>query len=118
MVLTAHWPLFKRHTEEFPDSVPAKYRRDLVSRAVGGDTIAFARLYDLYSDRVYAYMSFHVGDEQAADDLTTRVFLKAWRGIECYELGSPPFNVWLYLIARQALIDFQNEQQGGKTLNK
>ncbi len=118
MVLTAHWPLFKRHTDEFPDEVPAKYRRDLVKRAIEGDTLAFARLYDLYVERVYGYMHFHLNDEQAAEDLTARVFLRAWRGMPCYEPDKPPFHVWLYLIARQALIDFEREQRGGRVLDK
>jgi RNA polymerase sigma factor (sigma-70 family) len=87
-------------------------QRTLLDRATSGDADAFARLYDVYVDRVYDYLHFHVADDQTADDLTARVFLKAWRSIRCYEADRPAFGEWLYLIARRTVIDFQRGHRG------
>ncbi len=78
----------------------------LLKRAQAGDSDAFARLFDLYAERVFNFMLFHLSEERAAEDLTARVFLKAWNSVPCYEPGNPPFDIWLYMIARQAVIDF------------
>jgi DNA-directed RNA polymerase specialized sigma24 family protein len=82
MTVTTVAPLVVRREPPFP--VPERYRRQLIDRACSGDSVAFARLYDFYAERVYAHMQFHVDNDQAAEDLTARVFLKAWRRMPCF----------------------------------
>ncbi len=91
----------------FPDTNagPLAEERQLVQKARGGDSEAFARLYDGYVERVYRYVFFRVADEQTAEDLTSQVFLKAWENLDRYRLGSSPFLAWLYTIARNQVID-------------
>ncbi len=96
---------------EVTEPLPKPELRKLLAGAAAGDSLAFARLYGFYSARVYAYIYFNVGDEQTADDLSARVFLKAWRSIHCCDLHEQPFDAWLYLIARGVLVDFA--AQGG-----
>jgi len=98
--------------------MPDAYQRGLVERAKLGDADAFARLFDLYADRVYDFMYFHVSNEHSAEDLTARVFLKAWRSIGCYEPEQPTFGVWLYLIARRAVIEFRQKQLRGQAVTE
>jgi RNA polymerase sigma factor (sigma-70 family) len=112
MIPNSQAPKLRRHTtlaSEEPTELP---QRTLLDRATSGDADAFARLYDVYVDRVYDYMHFHVADDQTADDLTARVFLKAWRSIRCYQADQPAFGEWLYLIARRTVIDFQRVHSG------
>ena len=53
----------------------------LVDRAVGGDTEAFGRLYDIYADRIYRHIYYRTSNVEDARDLTQEVFIKAWQGI-------------------------------------
>jgi RNA polymerase sigma-70 factor (ECF subfamily) len=71
----------------------------------GGDREAFGRLYDLYARRIYAYLYYRLLDREAAEDLTSAVFLKALEGLAGFrpELGC--FSGWIYRIARNALVD-------------
>ena len=78
----------------------------LVEQAVGGDTHAFAMLYDSYVDRIYRFVFFRVGDHETAQDLTSQIFLKAWEHLGSYEMRGWAFSAWLFRIARNLIIDF------------
>jgi RNA polymerase sigma-70 factor (ECF subfamily) len=78
---------------------------ELVRRACGGDGEAFGQLYELLGDRIYRYVYFRVTDEEMAEDLTSKVFLKAWEHLPDFKKGSSPFIAWLYTIAHNTLID-------------
>jgi RNA polymerase sigma factor (sigma-70 family) len=45
----------------------------------GGDAEAFGVLFDRHAGAVYSYLSMRLGDWSAAEDLTSAVFLQAWR---------------------------------------
>lgn len=51
----------------------------LWQRAAGGDPEAFGELFDRHAGAVYSYLSLRLGDWSAAEDLTSAVFLQAWR---------------------------------------
>lgn len=83
-----------------------KSREDeLVSRAREGDGEAFSELYERLADRIYRYVYFRVTDDETAEDLTSRVFLKAWEHLPRYKHSSSPFVAWLYTIAHNMIID-------------
>jgi RNA polymerase sigma-70 factor, ECF subfamily len=100
------------------DGMAEPFRRALVQRSKDGDSDAFARLFDFYVERVFRYMYFHIANEQSADDLTARVFLKAWKNILCYEAGQLPFGVWIYRIARTALMEFVRNRGGAPSITE
>lgn len=77
----------------------------LVRRAVRGDAEAFGRIYDLYVDRVYAFVRARVGHPHDAEDITETVFLKAFTAITSYDRRGLPFGAWLFRIARNAAVD-------------
>lgn len=52
---------------------------DCVSAAISGDTEAFGALFDRHSTRVLTHCYRLTGDRHAAEDLTSVVFLEAWR---------------------------------------
>jgi DNA-directed RNA polymerase specialized sigma24 family protein len=64
----------------------------------------FSDLYERYAARVYRFVMGHIGDRQAAEDVTGEVFLKALRGIGGFRPGHP-FRAWLFQIAVNASID-------------
>lgn len=77
----------------------------LVRRAVRGDAEAFGRIYDLYVDKVYAFVRARVGNTHDAEDITETVFLKALTAITSYDRRGLPFGAWLFRIARNATVD-------------
>jgi RNA polymerase sigma-70 factor (ECF subfamily) len=77
-----------------------------IALAVGGDSNAFARLYDSYVDAIYRFTFFRVSDEPLAEDLTSQVFLKAWEKLGNYEMRGLPFGAWLFRIARNLIADY------------
>lgn len=77
----------------------------LLRRARKGDAEAFARIYDIYVDRVYAYAYARLNDRHEAEDVTETVFLKAFEAIRTYDRRGVPFGAWLFRVARNATID-------------
>jgi RNA polymerase sigma-70 factor (ECF subfamily) len=78
----------------------------LVCRAAGGDAEAFGDLYMYYLDDIYRYVFYRVRDEKRAEDLTERVFIRAWEAIAGYQPRGYPFSSWLYRIAHNAVVDY------------
>lgn len=77
----------------------------LVERAQGGDQHAFAQLYDRYLDQVYGYIRRRVGRTDTAEDLTSDVFLRAYRNLPRFEWQGVDLGAWLMTIARNRVND-------------
>ncbi|TDW70568.1 RNA polymerase sigma factor [Kribbella pratensis] len=60
-------------------AVPAVSDRDLWGRAAEGDSEAFAQLYDRHARAIYNFLHRRTGSWSDAEDLTSAVFLQAWR---------------------------------------
>lgn len=63
------------------------------------DTDAAGRLYDKYYREVFAYVYHCTLDHAATEDLTSNVFLAAFRHLGRYRWRQIPFRAWLYRIA-------------------
>lgn len=62
---------------------------------------AFARFYDLYFRRVYLYCRRRVSTPQDAEDLTSQIFIQAFRNLGQYRGGSPA--AWIFQIAHHVV---------------
>ncbi|WP_037912104.1 ECF subfamily RNA polymerase sigma factor, BldN family [Actinacidiphila yeochonensis] len=78
---------------------------DLVEAAQRGETEAFGRLYDHYSDTVYRYIYYRVCSRATAEDLTSETFLRALRRIGTFTWQGRDFGAWLVTIARNLVAD-------------
>jgi RNA polymerase sigma-70 factor (ECF subfamily) len=83
-----------------------EHEDELVLRASRGDADAFSDLYERFADRIYRYIYFRVTDGESAEDLTSKVFLKAWEHLPTFRRSNSPFIAWLYTIAHNTLVDF------------
>jgi len=63
------------------------------------DTDAAGRLYDKYFREVFGYVYHCTLDYAATEDLTSNVFLAAFRHLGRYRWRQVPFRAWLYRIA-------------------
>ena len=80
---------------------------ELVRRAIIGDGMAFTALWDAYIDSLKAYIvsAMHVRDDFLVDDICSRSFEKAFRGIGSYDPARSSFSTWLTIIARNTTLD-------------
>lgn len=73
---------------------------DDLAGKVKRDPESLGRLYDIYYDRIYRYCLRRVFDLQAAEDVTSQVFLQVAKNIQSFRGSSgEDFQGWLYVIA-------------------
>jgi RNA polymerase sigma-70 factor (ECF subfamily) len=65
----------------------------------------FAEWYEAHRGVVYRYVRFRVATREAAEDVTSDVFLKALRFLGRYDPNRAPARAWLLHIARNAVAD-------------
>lgn len=69
------------------------------------DPAQFAKLYDRYVDRVYAFVSRRTHDRATAEDITSEVFQQALAHLGRFEWRGVPLVAWLFRIAANAVAD-------------
>ncbi len=91
---------------------------ELIYHARYGNTetvqAALTALYERYHVSVYRYLYYRVGETQAAEDLTSEVFLRMIRALPGYRPQSVSFKAWLLQIARNLAIDHYRKTGGGE----
>lgn len=80
---------------------------DLVTAAQGGDAEAFGQLWTRYQANVAHYIASRVHHRATTEDLTSEVFLKAWRAIGSVSYQGRDVSAWLITIARNKVTDYQ-----------
>ncbi len=86
--------------------------RFLIKRVKRGDREAFGKLYLKYLDNIYRYIYFRVNQDQPiAEDLAETVFFKAWENIKNFKEDGGTFKAWLYMIAKNTVIDYFRKPQ-------
>jgi len=88
-------------TEEAGD--PGGADEDLWRTAVAGDSAAFGVLFTRHAAAVHRYCYRRTGSVALAEDLTSIVFLHAWRRRAEVELDSVPVRAWLFGVATQVV---------------
>jgi RNA polymerase sigma-70 factor (ECF subfamily) len=78
---------------------------DLIRRAKNGDPGAFAELYDCHQPAIFRYITYRVGSEATAEDLTSEVFVRLVENIDGFTYRGRPLLAWLYTIARNVVND-------------
>ncbi|MEI7615318.1 MAG: RNA polymerase sigma factor, partial [Actinomycetota bacterium] len=71
-----------------------------------GEKIWFEKIYYYFMPKIYNYFYFRTSDRQMSEDLASEVFIKVYKDLQTKKFNSRSFNVWIYTIARNQLIDF------------
>lgn len=79
--------------------------RPLMKREKSGKSTDFEEVYRTCFDPVYAFVAYRVGSRQAAEDITSQVFEKAFRSYSGFDPGRAAVSTWLFTIARNAVFD-------------
>jgi len=88
-----------------------KSESDLIKLACEGDSEAFGALYEKYIDQIYNYIYFRTSNGKDAEDICSRVFLRALNHIERYEDRGYPFSAWLYRIAHNLVVNWYRDSE-------
>lgn len=78
---------------------------DVVAQVLAGDRDAFRVLVDRHSRSVYSVVYRMTGNPQDTEEILQETFLRAYKGLERFELRSN-FGTWLYRIAVNRTLDF------------
>lgn len=83
----------------------------LVKKARTGDAEAFGKLYIQYLDRIYRFTLFRVNNKDDAEDIVEIIFYKAWEKIRSFQGNDIQFKSWLFMIARNTIIDYYRSRR-------
>ena len=86
-------------------SQTAELDERLLIEAAKRDPARFAALYDLYFDRIYAYVARRAASRDEAEDIVSEVFHKALANLRRFEWRGALFSAWLYRIAANEITD-------------
>lgn len=85
-----------------------------VARACEGDSDAFSFLYERNVTRIYNYIYYRIGSDVDAEDITSRVFYRAFGHINTYVDKGVPFSAWLYRIAHNLIANWHRDSHRRK----
>lgn len=72
-------------------------------------------IYIEYSDKIYRYLYWHLGDVYLAEDLTSEVFLKVFNNLAKFKGGY--LQAWIYRIAKNLLVDYYRSKKTSSVEN-
>ena len=84
--------------------------QELARRAGQGDEQAFAELFSLYHERVYAVVYRFCRKDADADELAQQVWVKVWKKLHTYK-GDAAFFTWLYRVVSFHCLDHIRKQK-------
>ena len=85
-----------------------------LKQAAAGDKEAFGALYERYVRRIYNYIFYRTGQTAEAEDLTAKVFFRAYNHIGSYQNTGVPFSAWLYRIAHNLVANWHRDNSRKK----
>jgi RNA polymerase sigma-70 factor (ECF subfamily) len=75
-----------------------------------GENIFFENIYRFFYPKILRFTALNVSNEQAAEEISSEVFVKVYRYLRKLNLNAPAFKAWLYKIARNLIIDFYRRE--------
>jgi RNA polymerase sigma-70 factor (ECF subfamily) len=87
-----------------PDATEASLE-DLLAASARGDELAFARLYDQTSARVYGMVLRVIRDAAQSAEVTQDIYLELWRQSARFDRTKSALVPWLLMIAHRRAVD-------------
>ncbi|MFH0776653.1 MAG: sigma-70 family RNA polymerase sigma factor [Patescibacteria group bacterium] len=78
---------------------------ELIARVQNGETEFFSEVYELFAQKIYAFIFYKTFHRELAEDLTSQTFIRALEKIATFNPKKGSFNSWIYGIARNSVID-------------
>lgn len=90
--------------------MPEGKEAELVTRAKGGDMMAFEALYDMHKGSLFRTVVAITSNRQAAEEILQEAFLRAFKRIDEIREGAP-LAPWLYRVAINLAYDWTRRRQ-------
>ena len=71
------------------------------------------QIYLAYKEKVTAYVSSRVSQEEDAKDLVSQVFTKVYQNLPTFDESRASLSTWIYSITRNAVIDYYRTKRTG-----
>lgn len=94
---------------------PEDNESQLIGRAKAGDAEAFGELYIRHMQAVFHFFFARLDNREDAEDLAEETFFRVWRSLPRFENQGVPFLAYLFLVARNLLIDYYRRFENSKT---
>lgn len=88
---------------------------EILRRVQSGDREAFLVLFDRYYGRVESYARRQMQNPDAARDIASETFLRAFRTVDGFRIGEISYPGYLFLICRRLLLTEQSRHGGVAT---
>lgn len=82
------------------------------------EKLSFEAAYETYYEPICNYIMSHVGQYEAAQDLTQNVFEAAWRHWQSYDPACGGVRPWLYCIAKNLLKNYYRDAKPTVSLDE
>jgi len=77
----------------------------------------FSLIYDQYIERIYRFVYLKVSLKETAEDITSKVFTKAWEAYQKDSQSIQNMSAFLYRIARNMTVDHYRQKDRTKTVS-
>ncbi len=95
----------------------SRAQEDVIVERAKTDADAFGELYDHYFGQIYRFTYSRLHDQDAAEEVTQEVFMKALKAMPRYKPSGHPFSAWLYQIAANAIFDHYRQHRATQSLD-
>ncbi|HLJ57397.1 MAG TPA: sigma-70 family RNA polymerase sigma factor [Chthonomonadaceae bacterium] len=85
---------------------------EILRRVQRGDRDAFLVLFDRYHSRVESYARRQMQNPEAARDIASETFLRAYRTVDNFRIGEISYGGYLYLICRRLMLTERTRNSG------
>jgi RNA polymerase sigma-70 factor (ECF subfamily) len=82
----------------------------IIARCRQGEVESFAGLVEMHQDGVYRVIYRMVGDREEARDLAQEAFMRAFEGLETFNVRKP-FGPWMCRVASNVAIDYLRRKE-------
>ncbi len=103
---------------DFESQVQTLDEDQALVRAAQQDSEAAGRLYDRYYEQVFGYIYHCTLDRPTTEDLTSNVFLAAFRHLGRYRWQQIPFRAWLLRIATNEVRTYYRRRKCSRTARR
>ncbi len=90
---------------------------ELIARIQKGELELFAEIYELFAQKIYAFIFYKTFHRETAEDITSQTFTRALEKIRSFDSRKGSFNSWIYAIARNSVIDFYRTKKDSKNID-